>query len=75
MGKQTHDSTTQDALLALEVLVFIYDEDKVKNDQLKARVEHLTSILIKVTKSLEAIEPVTSSLDELVVKRVEQAVL
>lgn len=59
---------------SLETLVFKYDEDKAKKDQLKALVEHLTSILIKLTKSSEAIKPVTSSLDEQVMKRVEQVV-
>lgn len=55
-----------------DALVAIYDEDKVEKDQLKARVEQLTMVLLKVTKSSEAIELVTSLLDELVMKRDEQ---
>lgn len=35
--------------------------------------QQLTSILIKVTDSLETIEPIASSLDEQVVKRAQQA--
>lgn len=50
LGKQTHDFVVQDAQSALEALVSRYDEDKTKKDQLKARIEQLTSILIKVTK-------------------------
>lgn len=72
-GKQTHDSVAQDAHLALEHLVSSYKEDKAKKDQLKAQIKQLTSILIKIIKSLEAVEPITSSLDEEVVKRAEQA--
>lgn len=73
MGKQTHDSASGDAISALEALVARYDKDKVKKDQLKARIEQLTSILIKVNKSFEIVEPITSSLDEQVLKRAEEA--
>lgn len=63
-GKQTHDSALGDAISTLEALVARYEKDKAKKDQLKAQIKKLTSILIKVTKYSETIEPITSSLYE-----------
>lgn len=69
LGKQTHDSALGDVQTTLDTLVSRYDDDKIKKDKLKAQVEKLATVIIKVTQSSKVIEPATSSLmDEQVVK-------
>lgn len=69
--KKTHGFLAQDAQSTLEALASRYDEDKVKKDHIKARIEKLTSILIKVTKSSEVVEPMATYFNDQVVKRAE----
>lgn len=57
----------EDAQTSFDNLVARYNEE-VKNNKLKKQVEQLTTMLIKITKSPEVIGPVTSSVDEQVIK-------
>lgn len=73
LGEQTHEDTIEDAQNSFQHLVAMFNEEKVKKNNLKKQVDQLTGVLIKITKSSEAVEPITSSVDEQIVKQVKQA--
>lgn len=70
--KQTHEGTMEDAQSSFDALVARYNEEKAKKYKLKAQVEQLTNVLIKITKSSKFIEPMNSLVDEHVIKHAER---
>lgn len=61
LAKKTYDGIVEDAQTSFQHLVAMFNEEKVKKDNLKKQVDQLIEVLIKITKSSEVIEPVTSS--------------
>lgn len=72
MGKQTHEGTIEDSQTPFQHLVAMLNEEKVKKDILKRQVDQLTKVLIEITKSVEVVEPITSLVDEQIIKQDEQ---
>lgn len=64
MGKQTHYGAVEDAHSFFQHLVAMFNEEKVKKDNLKKQVDQLIKVLIKITKSSKVIDPVTYYVDE-----------
>lgn len=71
LRKQTHEGTIEDTQSIFDTHVTRYNEKNINKKNLKAQVEQLTMMLTKITKSLEIIEPIISSIDEQVIKQAE----
>lgn len=65
LGKKTHQGIVEDAQASFQHVVAMFNEEKIKQDKLKKHVALLIDVLIKITKSLEVADPITSFLESM----------